>query len=313
MSTFGYTTQPLELPEGSGCLAALTGSVDPTTIDRFRAMQADLLEEKADGVALEFSGVKYINSTGIDELLTLRDRLREHGHRLVLLAIPAKVMLVMDMLGLREIFTIVEDEDQARAALAGEAVPLPGVEARLKEPAPAATGTAKVACGHCHAKLKLPGAGKYRCPRCGSLLAVGPDGSVETFREREREQAALEVAIPALPDYVGALDGLLLEEARACGLDDTTAAGFSAAVRQVADYMIREALQADPCEHLRLRCAQGGDGLEARVCARGRPLPLKGKDLSQVEAFATAAAAVDRIEFEHRDSENRLTLLRRLD
>jgi len=85
-------------------LAELSGSIDASTVNKFRA---DLEKARKQGIkklVLDVSGIKYVNSTGLGILVKYADAFRSAGGGLILLKVPPKMKIVIEMLGLHEFF-----------------------------------------------------------------------------------------------------------------------------------------------------------------------------------------------------------------
>ena len=72
---------------------------------------------KSGDVVLDFSGVKYVNSSNIARLLKLRKRQISEGHGLVLCAIDPQVWTAFLVTGLDKVFDFTESVPTALAAV----------------------------------------------------------------------------------------------------------------------------------------------------------------------------------------------------
>jgi anti-anti-sigma factor len=329
MPNFEYSTRELQTPSGTPALVVeLSGSVDPGTFDDFSAMFDTLLEGEVHNIIIDFSGLKYINSTGMGLMVQIADSFAEKGGKFVLVNIPSKVMLVMEMLGLQEFFQIVstvdaalevfeggegesasvqmhiKGEEKAKAEEKEKAAPaVKKPAAAIKKPAikkaaapePEAVEKGGVACGHCGARLTVGGAGKYRCPRCRSLLAVDESGQAETHAEAGA--SVLELGLPANVEYVEALRLLLSTAGAQAGVNGDDLSALTSAVEDCSRYLIDKALGADAPQRLQLLVEGGSGALTVRIYAAGQSLELENQDLSGVEGLDAAVQAVDRLEF----------------
>jgi anti-anti-sigma factor len=64
---------------------------------------------------LNFENVKYIDSSGVGELFSLRDTISQAGGRLKLSNLPPKVEQVLSLSGVMPMFEIYDDENAALA------------------------------------------------------------------------------------------------------------------------------------------------------------------------------------------------------
>jgi anti-anti-sigma factor len=76
-----------------------------------------LIDAKPATVALDFTGVKYLNSSNLARLLRLRKTLIEEDGRLVLCGMNAQVKSVFHSTALDKVFAITPDLDAALARL----------------------------------------------------------------------------------------------------------------------------------------------------------------------------------------------------
>jgi anti-anti-sigma factor len=98
-------------------LAELSGSIDASTVDKF---QEELQKARKQGVSrlvLDVAGIKYVNSTGLGSLVKFADTFRSAGGGLVLLKVPPKMKIVIEMLGLHEFFDMCNTSREALAKL----------------------------------------------------------------------------------------------------------------------------------------------------------------------------------------------------
>ena len=121
-------------------LAELVGSIDASTVHIF---QQELEKARRQGVSklvLDISKIKYVNSTGLGSLVKYADAFRSAGGGLVLLKVPPKVKIVIEMLGLDEFFEMVGTSQEALARLTKTAPTVsPAAPQVAKRPSPAVT------------------------------------------------------------------------------------------------------------------------------------------------------------------------------
>ena len=89
---------------------------DPDFTDEIN-MLLERLGKNAKEVVVNFSKVKYLNSSNISLLLKLRKVLLDNNHRLLLCEIPVQVWGVFLLTGLDAIFDVAEDTPSALASL----------------------------------------------------------------------------------------------------------------------------------------------------------------------------------------------------
>jgi len=304
-------------------LVELVGTIDPDTLEIFEGMMDQLSDTGKTYIIFDMHKLKYINSTGMGMMVQFVDGLREEGGGLVLLRMQPKVLLVVEMLGLQELFQIVSTEAEALVALAGGEVGPASIQVKLEEAesdampeavpvieaaepiieAPAAIpGT--VTCPACQAELVVPSAGPYRCPRCRSALQVSPEAEVEAFPEVTDQ--ITEMSIPAGEEYFANACHFVALAARRAGLDDEAAAAMAAATEGCLDLLNTAALNGSyPDRRLHLFVRPDSGHLTVRVYCGGKALASK-------DAFDPYRSGVDRLEYLPSAQGNLVTLEKRL-
>ena len=89
---------------------------DPDFTDDIAILQ-DRVESEPKDIVLNFSGVKFLNSSNISLLLKLRKTLLDQEMKLRLCGIPVQVWGVFLLTGLDSIFDVAEDTASALAGL----------------------------------------------------------------------------------------------------------------------------------------------------------------------------------------------------
>ncbi len=105
---------------GGETLLTLTGEIDLHASPALRAELQACAEAKTKVLLVDFTGVDYIDSSG---LATFIEYLRDAGSfngRIALFALKPKVRTIFDLVRLNELFTITDSADAARAALAAK-------------------------------------------------------------------------------------------------------------------------------------------------------------------------------------------------
>jgi anti-sigma B factor antagonist len=88
------------------------GEIDLAVADKFRATVLDALGQ-AGRVAIDFSEVTFLDSSGLSVIAAALRQTQNDGSQLILVDLPERVRLVLDITGMTEILDI-------RDALAGE-------------------------------------------------------------------------------------------------------------------------------------------------------------------------------------------------
>lgn len=120
-------------------LAELAGSIDASTVHIFQQELEKARRQGVNKLVLDVSKIKYVNSTGLGSLVKYADAFRAAGGGLVLLKVPPKVKIVIEMLGLHEFFEMVNTSREALSKLTG-GVPAvsPSAPTVVKRPSPVA-------------------------------------------------------------------------------------------------------------------------------------------------------------------------------
>jgi anti-anti-sigma factor len=131
-----------ELDEAPGIhFAELSGAIDASTVHIFQNQLEDARKRSVTKLIMDISKIKYVNSTGLGSLVKYADTFKAAGGGVVLLRVPAKVKIVIEMLGLHEFFEMCSSEQEAIGVFGGAAGPAPEVvpaepEPPAPEPAP---------------------------------------------------------------------------------------------------------------------------------------------------------------------------------
>jgi anti-anti-sigma factor len=104
--------------EGSVTVVALEGVIRlGESAQTFSAYLEALLQEGAPAVLLDFSGIDHVDSTGLGELVGYLQRFSEQGRRLALLKPHRRILNLLKLTKLDEVFPIFDDRETALADL----------------------------------------------------------------------------------------------------------------------------------------------------------------------------------------------------
>ncbi|RME03927.1 MAG: STAS domain-containing protein [Planctomycetota bacterium] len=127
-----------------GGLAQLSGAIDGNTIQSFQKALDDIQQKGVSKLILDFSQVKYVNSTGLGSLVKYADTFKQAGGGIALMKVPAKVKIVIEMLGLNAFFEMCANLEDAIASLENGGAPAPATPSISAKPkAPSAAPTRK--------------------------------------------------------------------------------------------------------------------------------------------------------------------------
>jgi anti-anti-sigma factor len=214
--------QPLPRVRGAAVMR-LSGVIDTTTLNEFETRLEETRKDGIERLLLDLEKVRYINSSGFGALVKFSDQFKAKGGGLGLFNVPAKVQVVLEMLGLQAFFPIFATQAAAEEAMqssaefpAPEAPPEPApAPAAPRAPAaqePRAASVARSApaapsgpaypgtfsCAVCTAGLEVLASGTYRCPGCGAVFEASPEGHL-SFPSVEQGTSAVQVALDTGP------------------------------------------------------------------------------------------------------------------
>lgn len=93
------------------------GEIDLHGSPKLRAELHSLVEAKTPALLADFSGVKYIDSSGLATLVEYVRDSKAYGGKLALCGLQPKVKMVFELVRLNELFTIADSKESALAAL----------------------------------------------------------------------------------------------------------------------------------------------------------------------------------------------------
>jgi anti-anti-sigma factor len=103
--------------EQGATLLALEGEIDLHASPRLREALQEIAESKAEVLLVDFSDVKYIDSSGLATLVEYVRESKAFNGRLALFGLQPKVKMVFELVRLNELFTIADTKENALAAL----------------------------------------------------------------------------------------------------------------------------------------------------------------------------------------------------
>lgn len=92
--------------EAGWTVVAVAGELDLHTSPRLRERLLELIDEGHRSVAVDLSGVGFMDSSSLGALVMCLKRMREHEGRLALVGVQASPMKVLQLTGLDRIFQI---------------------------------------------------------------------------------------------------------------------------------------------------------------------------------------------------------------
>ena len=95
----------------------LEGEVDLYQSPELRNVLQEWVQAKTPSLALDLTGVPYIDSSGLATIVEYVRSAQEFGGKIVLLGLSTRVKTIFELVRLGEILPIVETRDDARALL----------------------------------------------------------------------------------------------------------------------------------------------------------------------------------------------------
>lgn len=101
--------------EEGGVVVRLTGDLDMHTCPDLRTTLLECIERQPGRLIVDFSGVGYIDSSGVGTMVELKRRLDRAGGHMVLCGLQSRVRSVFEIAKLDRYFQIAPSVDEARA------------------------------------------------------------------------------------------------------------------------------------------------------------------------------------------------------
>jgi anti-sigma B factor antagonist len=105
---------------GDATTLTLKGEIDLHASPALRAELRSCAEAKAKVLLVDFTGVEYIDSSGLATFIEYLREANGHGGRIALFGLKKKVRTIFDLVRLNELFTITDSAEEALAALAAK-------------------------------------------------------------------------------------------------------------------------------------------------------------------------------------------------
>jgi anti-sigma B factor antagonist len=115
----GYP-EPVEISkteEQGASVLQLNGEIDLHASPTLRAELHSLVEAKIPAIVADFSGVQYIDSSGLATLVEYVRDSKPYGGKIALFGLQPKVKMVFELVRLNELFTIADSKEAALAAV----------------------------------------------------------------------------------------------------------------------------------------------------------------------------------------------------
>jgi anti-sigma B factor antagonist len=100
-----------------GAVVELGGEIDLHNSPALKQKLTDVAKKKPPRVILNFTGVSYIDSSGLATIIDLYQQLKGYGGKLGLASLSIQVRSVFEVARLHQVFPIYESEQQATEKL----------------------------------------------------------------------------------------------------------------------------------------------------------------------------------------------------
>ena len=116
MSLEDFTIQIEPLDQRNLTVIHVAGYLDAHTFEELEEAINELFGKKKYRIIVDLSKVEYISSAGAGVFIGALSEAQEHDGNIVLMSPTSNVREVFDLLGLTQIFQVVEDQNTAQAA-----------------------------------------------------------------------------------------------------------------------------------------------------------------------------------------------------
>lgn len=148
-----------------GIVFCLSGDIDLENHQYFQGKAAMAIAAGFTRIVLDLRDVSFIGSAGVGSIVHVLRTVKALDGDLVLEGIQARTHEVFDLLGFAQFFHVSRSRDESVAFLS-------------RKPS-AATFPKIFACPICAIKLRAARAGRFRCSRCRTTLALADTGAVD--------------------------------------------------------------------------------------------------------------------------------------
>jgi len=105
------------IPEKNVVVLGLKGALDAHTFEQFTTAVHELFDQGYYRLIMDLSGIEYISSAGVGVFFSSLSEARENDGMVVLMNISPSVRDVFNLLGLSQMFVIVEGREEALAQM----------------------------------------------------------------------------------------------------------------------------------------------------------------------------------------------------
>jgi anti-anti-sigma factor len=321
MSSLEIRVEPLQ-GVAKAAIVHLDGVLDQPTLNSFLAELERVRKAGNIRVLLDMEHVSYANSTALGALVTQADEFHEAGGEMAIFKPQPKVELVIEMLGLAQLFKVFTTFEEAHAYIAsvsggtaegagaptaeGEerAAAAPAARAPAQQAgaaAPAERGTVfplRAECLGCGVLLEFTQPSHFRCPRCGAVYSADASGRVAGSKPRGGQP--LELTLTCHPQTLRAFQRFIGELPAWQGFTEIERTQLESAIGEVCGAIHQKAYGGDANATFHVLVVSRPSELALRIADHGTPL--------DPSAFPLASGYMS--EFEHRPHPTRGNVLK---
>jgi len=147
-------------------------------------------------------------------------------------------------------------------------------------------------CLRCGVTLDVGGAGKFKCPRCESVIVAEPGGNVRFFAPKKARPVS--VTLPAEPDLIDGVGTLVEGVARRTGFSGPAAGQVGQAVSAASRGILETAYAGDTTGLIHLIMVPNGNSLTIRMSDYGTAIPAEA-GVPTAESFAPVTQIMDSV------------------
>jgi anti-sigma regulatory factor (Ser/Thr protein kinase) len=168
----------------------------------------------------------------------------------------------------------------------------------------------QTSCARCRVTLDVPASGKFKCPRCGAVLAVEPAGRELFFASKKGRP--ISVSLPCNPKMAQSVAELAGKCAETLGFNGNSAEVISNAVVTACKNVIERAYDNDANNVFHMLIVPNGSSLTIKIADYGKPFDFGPSGTIHGDSrFAAVINSMDTVE--HRSNPrggNLITLIK---